>query len=96
MRPDQERRLDAVLSGKGQPPESPRRSLYCVTAVRQPKRAMHIHRLEGGTLSGGFYEVSIDRGPPLPALSIQLNLLDLRRLHADLGREIERAATLGG
>ncbi len=69
---------------------------YCISAIRQPKRAMHIHRLPGGGLSGGWYEVTIDRGPPVPALTIQLNLLDLRRLHADLGREIERAATLGG
>jgi hypothetical protein len=69
---------------------------YLVSSLRSPKRALTVTRLGGGGLSGGWYEVNIDRGPPMPALSVQLNLLDLRRLHADLGREIDRAATLGG
>lgn len=72
------------------------RNLYRVSELRSPKRQLVIDRLPGGGLSGGWYEVSIDRGPPIPQLSVQINLADLRRLRDDLSKEIDRAATLGG
>lgn len=67
-----------------------------VATVRTLKRALSVNRLPGGGLSGGWYDISIDRGPPIPAVGIQLNLADLRRLRDDLTKEIDRAATLGG
>lgn len=69
---------------------------YRVSEIRSYRRQFGINRLAGGGLSGGWYEVWLDRGPPIPQLSVQINLADLRRLRDDLSKEIDRATQLGG